>query len=501
MAARDPRVLIAGSGFAGLGAAIKLRQAGVTDITILERGDSVGGTWRDNTYPGAACDIPAHLYSFSFATRPDWSTAYPKQAEIRTYLEEVADEHDLRRLVIFDTEIVEARYDDHDATWTLRSRDGRTFVGDVLVAAGGPLSDPAYPSLPGMDAFAGEAFHSSRWDHDVDLRGKRVGVIGTGASAIQIVPNIAEETAALTVFQRTAPWVIPQWNRRYSNLEKWVFAHVPGARWLFRKLVYWQKEMRFGGFKRNSPGMKLMERYALWHLQRQIDDPDLRERVTPSFRMGCKRILLSNDWYPTLAREDVDVVTDDVAEITPHGIRTTAGDEIDLDVLIYATGFTVGDPLGPLEVVGRNGRTMHEAWDDQISAYLGTTVPGFPNLFLLLGPNTGLGHNSMIFMMEAQYNYLVDAVNLLRTPEVAAVEVRQDAHDRFVAEMRERTRDTVWASGCNSWYLAEDGTNFTLWPSWTVEYWWRTRQLDRDAYRVLRTGDLPRRRRQEVASA
>ncbi len=494
MTAGQPRVLIAGSGFAGLGAAIKLREAGYGDITILERGDSVGGTWRDNTYPGAACDIPAHLYSFSFHTKPDWSTAYPKQSEIRDYLEEVADEFALRDLVVFGAEIVDARFDEHDATWTVRTRDGRAFVGDVLLAAGGPLSDPAYPSLPGMDSFAGQAFHSSRWDHNVDLRGRRVGVMGTGASSIQIVPNIADQTDQLCVFQRTAPWVIPQWNRHYSRLEKWLFEHVPGVRWLFRKLVYWQKELRFAGFKRNSPGMRLMERYALWHMERQIDDPVLRQKVTPSFRMGCKRILLSNDWYPTLARPDVEVVTDSVAEVTPTGVRTASGRDVDLDVLIYATGFTVGDPLGDLAVTGIDGHTIADAWKDGISAYLGTTVPGFPNLFILLGPNTGLGHNSMIFMMESQYNYLVDAMGLLARPGVAALDVRQEAHDRFVAEMRERTRETVWASGCNSWYLAEDGTNFTLWPSWTFEYWWRTRELDRDAYRIIREADLPARR-------
>jgi cation diffusion facilitator CzcD-associated flavoprotein CzcO len=482
---RTPTIAVIGAGFAGIGAAGRLRQAGFHDVVILERGGSVGGTWRENTYPGVACDIPAHLYSYSFAPKADWSTAYPRQAEIQDYLEQVTDRYRLRPYLRLHTEVVSARFDEPAARWRLRTRDGGEYVADAVVAALGPLRDPSYPSFEGRDEFRGVQLHTARWDHDVDLDGKRIGVIGTGSSGVQVVPPLADRAAHVTVFQRSAPWIIPLLDRTYSDLEIWLFENVPAFRWLYRELLYWQKEVRFAGFKRGSPAMRLMESYARWNLRRHIDDPELRRKLTPDYRMGCKRIILSNRYYPTLARDHVDVVTDPIATITPDGIRTGAGDHLPFDVIVYATGFRVADPLGEATITGLDGRDLDAAWGSRPAAHLGTTVPGFPNLFLLLGPNTGLGHNSMVFMLESQYNYVVDALERLRDPEVAYLDVREDALADFQREVTRRNQRTVWASGCHSWYLSDDGYNFTLWPGYTFEYWHRTRRFDPDSYRLV----------------
>ncbi len=484
------RIAIIGAGFAGLGMAVKLLEAGRDDFLILERDSGVGGTWRANTYPGVKCDIPAHLYSYSFETRPDWTTAYPAQNEIQAYLEQVVAKYELWRFLRLNTAIVAATYDEARGRWELRSGDGDCYVAEVVVGALGALRDPAYPALKGMDRFRGPSMHTARWDHHVDLAGKRVGVIGTGSSGVQVVPPVADEASHVTVFQRSAAWVIPQWDREYSRLEKWVFAHVPGARWLFRKLMYWAKELRFVAFRQGSLWMRLMQGYALGYMHRHIDDPELRRKLTPDYPMGCKRIILSNDYYQALARDHVEVVTEAIEQVVEDGVVTASGRHVPLDVLVYATGFHVANMLGELSVTGSGGRDLQRMWDVRPAAYLGTTVPGFPNLFLLVGPNTGLGHNSMLFMMEAQFNYVMGAIRLLDRPEVFGLDVREDALEAFCHEIAERSRGTVWTSGCNSWYLGDDGYNFTLWPGFTFEYWWRTRSFDPQAYRLLRRSDL-----------
>ncbi len=491
-----PRVVIIGSGFAGLGAAIKLKEAGVHDLVILERAEAVGGTWRDNTYPGAACDIPAHLYSFSFAPKSDWSTVYPRQEEIRAYLEDVTDRFGLRPHLRFHTDVSEARFDDARAVWEVISSDGRRFEGEVLVAAVGPLSDPKWPDVPGREDFRGTQFHSSRWDHEADLAGKRIGVVGTGASSIQFVPRLAHEAGELAVFQRSAPWIIPRLDREYSDPVKSAFRKVPGLRALYRWLIYLQKELRFAGFEADSRGMRLAEWYARAHMRRQVDDPELREKLTPDYRMGCKRILISSDYYPALTRDDVTVETTAIERVTPDGMRLRDEREVELDVIVWGTGFKVSDPLGAMQIRGLDGRTLHEAWNPYPVAHKGTTVPGFPNLFFLLGPNTGLGHNSMIFMMESQFNYLLDAVDRLRDPEIAYLDVREEALQAFRREVERRNDDLVWSAGCRSWYLTEDGYNFSLWPGWTFEYRRRTRELDTDNYRFVSRRD----RRETVRS-
>lgn len=481
-----PRVLIIGTGFGGLGTAVRLRQEGVEEITLLERAGAVGGTWRDNTYPGAACDIPAHLYSFSFALKSDWSTVYPQQEEIRGYLEDLTDKHGLREHIRFGAEVVRADFDRSRSVWCVATADGRSFEAEVLVAAPGPLSDPRIPDLPGRDGFRGTQFHSARWDHDVDLDGRRVGVIGTGASSIQFVPHLADRAGWITVFQRSAPWIIPRLDREYSGAAKTALRVVPGLKHLYRALIYAQKEMRFAGFGTDSRTMRVAQTYALWNMRRDVDDPELREKLTPDYSMGCKRVLISSDYYPALTREHVEVVTAPIDRVTPTGIALADGREVPLDVLIWGTGFDVRNPMGSVEVRGLGGRRLAEAWEPHPVAYHGTTVPGFPNLFLVLGPNTGLGHNSMIYMMESQYDHILGAIRRLSEPDVAYIDVTAAALERFVDEVNRRNDGLVWSSGCSSWYL-DDGYNFALWPGWTFEYRRRTRELEAADYRVVRT--------------
>lgn len=485
------RTAIVGAGFGGLGAAVRLLEEGFDDLVIYDAGDEVGGTWRDNTYPGVACDIPAHLYSYSFHTRGDWSTAYPRQSEIKRYLEDVADTFELRPHLRLGRRVTDARFDEADGRWHLTTSDGGRDVVDAVVAALGPLRVPSYPDLAGRGDFEGTELHTARWDHDVDLEGRRVVVIGTGASGVQVVPPIADRAAQVTVFQRSAPWIIPMFDREYSPVERWVLENVPVVRSIYRKLLYWQKEVRFAGFKRGSPAMRLMEAYARWNMRRQIGDPEMRRQLEPDYRMGCKRILLSNRYYSALNRPHVDLVTDPIERITPDGVLTADGEHVPADVIVYATGFQVANVLDGLTVSGRQGRDLETVWADRPVAYLGTTIPGFPNLYTVLGPNTGLGHNSMVFMMECQYDYILSALRPQRHPGVAYLEVRPEALDRYVAEIEERTQDTVWATGCTSWYLSDEGTNFTLWPGYTFQYWRRTRGIEIDRYRVVAEHELP----------
>jgi cation diffusion facilitator CzcD-associated flavoprotein CzcO len=487
------RVVIIGAGVSGLGMAIRLKRRGDHDFLLLERGADVGGTWRDNTYPGAACDIPSHLYSYSFEPRPDWSRAYPQQEEIQRYLQDCARRNGIHDHLLTDTVATRARFDEATGRWHVTTDAGDEIVADALVSALGFLRDPAFPPIPGRETFAGPQIHTSRWDHGAELRGRRVGVVGTGASAVQVVPELAGFAGQLHVFQRTAPWIIPRRDRAYTGLEKAIFSRVPGARACNRALIYLRKEVRFLGFTKDNPGMRLMAARSRAHLRSQITDPALREQLTPDYQMGCKRVLISNDYYPALARPDTELVTEPITEITPRGVVVgDGGREIELDALVYGTGFTVDDILGPLTVTGRDGRDLREAWRQRPAAYLGTTVPGFPNLFMLLGPNTGLGHNSMIFMVESQINYVLDALDRLADPAVAWVEVDEDVLAGYVDHVDERSSGLVWATGCSSWYVDDEGRNYTLWPGFTAEYRWRTRRFDPRPYRAKPARELER---------
>jgi cation diffusion facilitator CzcD-associated flavoprotein CzcO len=477
------RVLVIGAGFGGLGTAIRLQQQGETDFLVVDKGTEVGGTWRDNTYPGAACDVPSQLYSFSFAPNPDWSRSFSPQPEIQAYLRRVAEGAGVLDRFRFGTAVEEATWDDDTAAWTVRTTAG-TVTADVVVAAAGGLSEPRMPDIDGIDGFTGEIFHSARWNHDYDLTGKRVAVIGTGASAVQIVPEIAERVAHLDVYQRTAPWVMPRRDRDYTKVERLGFRHVPGLQRLYRTAIYWGRECFVPGFTVNPKLAAPAKKAALANIARGIPDPELRAEVTPRFEIGCKRILISNDWYPTLARDDVDLVTDPITKITGTAVVTADGVEREVDAIVVATGFyTTEQPIAD-HITGAEGRTLAEVWsEDGMAAYKGTTIHGFPNLFQIVGPNTGLGHSSMVFVIESQIAYIVDALRLMRTERLASVQPRLGSQRRWNADLQRRLARSVWnTGGCSSWYLDAHGRNTTLWPRTTFTFRRLLSRFDAEQY-------------------
>jgi cation diffusion facilitator CzcD-associated flavoprotein CzcO len=423
------------------------------------------------------------MYSFSFALNPEWSRSFSPQPEIWDYLRRCVDRYGVRPHLRLGHEVREAAWDSAAARWLIDTSQGR-YSADVLVAAGGPLTEPAVPKLAGLETFTGETFHSARWNHGHDLTGRRVAVIGTGASAIQFIPQIASKVASLTVFQRTAPWVMPRADRPITRVERALFRRVRPAQRLARYGVYWAREVSAVLFLRPAL-MRVGEAVARRHLRRSIPDPDLRAKLTPRYRMGCKRVLLSSDYFPALRRENVDVVTEAITEVRPDAIATADGAVHEVDTIIFGTGFHVTDVPMARHIRGADGRTLAEAWTSSMNAYLGTTVTGFPNLFLMLGPNTGLGHNSVLFMVEAQLRYVIGAVRHLDRAGVAAIEPKPDAQRAFVAAVDRRMAGTVWVTGCDSWYLDATGRNSTLWPGFTWSYFLRTRRFDPSAYRTV----------------
>lgn len=485
------RVVIVGTGFGGVAAAIRLLGDGVEDVTLLERFEDTGGTWRDNTYPGAACDIPAHLYSLADEPNPDWSRHYARQPEIRRYLDRVVAKHGLRDRTLFGFDVRAADWDDDTATWTLTAADGRQVEGEVLVNAVGPLKDPKYPDIEGLDDFAGPVLHSSRWDHEVELRGTRVGTIGTGASAIQLIPELADVAGDLTVFQRTAPWVVPRMDRAFSAAEKFAFRHVPGVRAAFRRAIYLEHEFFHKAFQADHPMNKVGEQLARTQLRRQVKDPVLRRTLTPDYTFGCKRVLRSDDYYPALTQDNVTVEATGIARIVPTGVELTDGRTVELDALALCTGFTVDDPLNGLAVTGRDGRDLDEFWDGRPSAHLTTAVPGFPNHFMVLGPNAGLGHNSALLLIETAVDYIAQAVDVLRRDDVIALEVAEFVHADFVRWVDEELASSSWAGGCSSWYLNDRGENFTLWPGDVGSYKDALATLDLADYEIRRRSHAP----------
>lgn len=478
----DLDAIIIGTGFSGLGMAIKLKEEANSSFVILEKAQEIGGTWRENTYPGCACDVPSHMYSFSWERNPQWSRMYSGQREILDYLKYCVDKYGLAPHIRFGSEMRDAVFDERNDMWIVHTTDGASLSARILVSATGALSRPAYPKLPGLERFKGIAFHSAEWNHSIDLAGKRVAVIGTGASAIQFVPRIAPEAARLTVFQRTPAWVLPKPDRRLTRVEQALFRHLPGAIGLFRSFLYWRQELLGLGFVHP----KLMAKattMALRHMERQIPDPVLRKKLTPDYTIGCKRILLSNDYFPALCRPNVKVVTDGIADVREHSIVGRDGVEHPADVIIYGTGFRVTDLLAPVRIIGRNGIDLNDAWRSGPEAYLGLMSAGFPNLFMLLGPNTGLGHNSVVFMVEQQIAYTVQCLHLMREQKKTSMEVIDDVQRTFNTELQDRLQSTVWATGCKSWYQNESGKNVTLWPGFTFQYWRRMRTVNRAHYR------------------
>jgi cation diffusion facilitator CzcD-associated flavoprotein CzcO len=487
------RVLVVGAGFAGLGAAIKLAEAGIDDYLVIDKGDDVGGTWRDNTYPGAACDVPSQLYSFSFALNPDWSETYSPQPEIQAYIQKVAHTSGVLDHFRFRTTFEDARWDEALQQWHVTTSAG-DVTADVVVAAAGALSAPKLPDIDGIDSFAGEVFHSAEWNHDYELAGKRVAVIGTGASAIQIVPEIAKEVAHLDVYQRTAPWILPRLQRPYSRAEKFAFRHVPGAQRVARTGIYWLLETVIGPpLHRNTRYGTYLSRTARAHIARNVKDRELRAKVTPDYTIGCKRILFSNAWYPALSRENVDLVTDPISKITPAGIVTSDGTERDVDALVIATGFHTTDLPIAEHVRGRGGVTMAEYFEQHgMQAYKGSTLAQFPNLFFIVGPNTGLGHSSMVFMIESQVAYLVDALKTMDREQIVTVEPSEAAQREWTGNVQRKMGSTVWSTGgCSSWYLDKHGNNTTLWPWTTFAFRSQLRTFDLEKYVVTTPSDAP----------
>lgn len=475
------RIAIIGSGFGGLGTAIRLKQQGMEDFIILERAGDVGGVWRDNNYPGCACDVESHLYSFSFAPNPNWSHSFSSQSEIWDYLKRCAKDYGVLPHLRFKHEVREAVWEQDEQRWRLETSKG-TYTANVLVAAAGSLSDPAIPKLNGLETFRGKVFHSARWDHEFELTGRRVAVIGTGASAIQFVPAIQPFVEKLFVFQRTAPWIVPRRDRPLEERERRMFRRFPLAQRARRAGIFWLREL-FGFAFRHPWALRYFERIALRHLEKAVADPALRAKLTPGYTIGCKRILISNDYLPALTRANVELVTDGIAEVLEHSILTRDGIERQVDAIIFGTGFHVTDLPFARCIRGRNGRSLSDVWAGSPVAHVGTTVAGFPNLFLLQGPNTGLGHTSVILMLEAQIEHVLSAVRFMQRHRVAAIEPRPEVQAAYVADIDRKLQGTVWnTGGCMSWYLDATGRNSTLWPRPTWSFRRRVARLSPGEY-------------------
>lgn len=476
-------VVIVGAGFSGLAAAAKISRSTRCSFVILEQGGDIGGTWRDNTYPGCACDIPAPLYSFSFFQNPEWHELFASQAEILDYLRAATRSLGLDEHIRLQCTVSSAEWDEATDRWQIDAQDGRRFSARYLINAVGILHYPLVPSLAGVKEFGGPVFHSADWDHTIDLRDKKVVVIGTGASAIQFIPAIADAVAELTVFQRTAPWIVPKTNRRFSAAERERMRRNTIGRWKRRAELFWVHEKRAKGFLGKTSAMGPTYQLAVNHLQRQVHDTTLRAKLTPNYAIGCKRLLISSDYYPALCKPHVNVVTESVRRLTRGGVVTSSGRLIDADVVIYGTGFDAQHAMTRIPIRGREGILLEEAWSTGPQAYLGTLVGGFPNMFLMCGPNTGLGHNSQIFMIEAQSNYVVRCLRYARGKTV--IEVDPAAQQRYNDELQCGLASTVWqAGGCRSWYQdAKTGRNTLLWPKSVLSFWMRTRRIRRSDVR------------------
>ncbi|GIX17844.1 MAG: flavin-binding monooxygenase [Rhodothalassiaceae bacterium] len=477
-------VAIIGAGFAGIGMGHALVRAGIHDFVILEAAPEVGGTWQANRYPGAGCDVPSHLYCFSFFPKPDWSRRYASQREILQYLKDAARELGLATRIRLNSPVARAVFDERRAAWSLALESGGKIDARHLVAATGQLRVPKLPDIAGRERFRGIAFHSARWPDGLDLRGRRVGVIGTGATAIQIVPEVAKEAERVVLFQRTPNWIVPRKDRSYGRFEKWLFTHLPGAIEAYRAWIYWLFELRWPAFRSYRTFGPLFERIARRHLaEKMAGRPDLLKALTPDYPIGCKRVLLSDDFYDALLLPHVTLETTGIAEITEAGVRMKDGRAHELDVLVYATGFKADAFVQPMEVRGRGGRRLEDVWSGAPFAHRGVTVPGFPNFYMLYGPNTNLGHNSIIFMLEREIAYARRLIAEARRRGASTVEVREEAARAFAERMRSALQRSVWLAGCNSWYVTEAGTSPTNWPHSTLSFAWRMRHLDRGNYR------------------
>jgi cation diffusion facilitator CzcD-associated flavoprotein CzcO len=480
------RAVIIGTGFSGLGMAIALQKQGV-DFVILEKADEVGGTWRDNSYPGAACDVPSHLYSFSSEPNPAWKHLFSFQAEILDYLKEATEKYGLRRDIRFGSHVDRTHWDDSEYRWHVFTASGQEYVAQFVISGAGALHIPSVPDIEGLEEFSGAAFHTAQWDHSVDLTGKRVAVIGTGASAIQLMPQIVGQVAQLQLYQRTPPWVFPRPNFRVPELVRRVFTYVPGARAALRTGIYWFLEATAYGMTRRPGLLRGYEVLGRWNIRHHVADKELRRKLTPPYRAGCKRILYSANYYQAVANAKTGLITDRIARITRNGIVTADGTERDVDVIIFATGFHVTDSYTYVDIKGPGGEGLVDRWDREgVQAHRGIMVADMPNLFLLLGPNTALGHSSVVFMAESQMRYVADAIAALDKRHAQALAPQRDAQNRFNEKLQRKLAGSVWnTGGCESWYLDRHGNNPTLWSGFTWQYWLATRSLKPSEYNFL----------------
>lgn len=477
---RPPSVLIIGAGFGGLGLGILLARARIHSFTILEKATSLGGTWRDNRYPGAACDVPSHMYCYSFAPKPDWSRKWAPQTEILQYMQDLAADSGVAGHIEYGVEVATAQWQPQTSEWLVTTTDGRMVRADILVSAVGQLHHPALPDIPGLDTFAGPAVHASNWPDDLDLTGRQVGVIGTAASAVQVVPAIAGQVSRLTVFQRSPNWILPRGDRPYRDWEKRLFGSTPSVMRAYRTWIWANYEARFPALRGNRVATAMARRLLDRHLNEAIPDDDLRHRLTPDYPVGARRVLSSDDYYPALLRDNVDLVTEPVVGVDAEGVELADGRHVPLDALVMATGFRSTHFLAPMQITGRDGRRLTDDWSDGAHAYLGLSVPGYPNLFLLYGPNTNLGHNSILFMLECQARHVVACVKSMQHGDT--IEVRDDVHESFNRDLQGALQRTVWGSVDRSWYKNEAGRITNNWGYGTPRYWWHTRRSPSYAY-------------------
>ncbi|GIZ98006.1 MULTISPECIES: flavin-containing monooxygenase [Tsukamurella] len=479
-------VAIIGAGFAGIGAAIRLQDKGITDFAIFERDTRVGGTWRDNTYPGAACDIPSRLYSYSFAPNPDWSHTYSGSGEILSYIDSMVESAGLRPHIRFEHTVTGVEYDADTGEWTVSFDGGRAPVrARSVIVASGPLANASFPDIRGIEDYEGHTIHSARWDHDYDFTGKKVAVVGTGASAVQIVPEVVRSAASVKVFQRTPGWVLPRINTETGEFTKRIYRSIPGAQQLARALWFWGHESVALGVVWNTPLTRVVEAVSKLHLRSQVKDPWLRRQLTPDFAAGCKRLLMTSDYYPALQRENCTLVTWPIARIAPKGIRTVEGIEHQFDCIVFATGFDVSKAGTPIPITGLDGRVLAQEWSRGAYAYRSVAVSGYPNLFFTFGPNSGPGHSSALVYMEAQIDYITDAIAQLIGNGWKALDVRPEVQDEYNRDIQRRLTATTWNSGCQSWYLTDDGFNATMFPGFATQYVGQLRRVDLRDFRIL----------------
>ena len=477
--------IVIGTGFSGLCMGIKLKAAGIEDFVILEKAEEVGGVWRENTYPGACCDIPAELYSFSFEMKTDWSRRYPPQPEIQDYMRHCAFKYGLYPHIRFGTVVSEAAFDDSSGLWTIHTAQGESLTARAFIAGVGQLSRPALPNIPGQSRFSGPSFHSAEWDAAFRAAGKRIGVIGTGASAIQFIPELAVDAARVEIFQRTPPYVMPKPDRAYSALDRWLLKHLPGYKELNRALWYRLGEISTGAFNRGSWIAGVYRWLTLNYMRRHIKDETLRAKLTPDYPIGCKRVLFSHNYFQALSQDNVDVTTDPVAEITARGVRTGSGEEIELDAIVYGSGFQATEFLAPMRITGTGGRELGAAWAQGAEAYKGVVVNGFPNFFMLYGPNTNLGSNSIIFMIECQVGYIMQCLQALRTHKLKALDIRAPVQQAYNEDIQAQLAASVWSAGCNSWYHNAAGKVTNNWPGYTQAYKRQMSELDLENFEQI----------------